>query len=510
MIGQGPADARSADHRRRNPDAGGRSPSVERILERVSREVGSDGFSRYFRHQTRVRYVDGRLDVTVPTGFVAELIGKRFGPSLVRAAQEEMGTEPAVELRFNVDRTAFDASGDAAVTDEAAAIAPPPPPRRAPARREPGRDPGRYLLEDFVVGDSNRLAFTAAERLAEPDCPRSFSPLFIHGACGLGKTHLLQGVAHRFRERHPGLNVVYTTAEAFTNDYVNAVRAGRLDVFRKTYRAIRLLCIDDVQFLSNKHATQGELLHTFDAIDLGGARIVLASDEHPRQVRKLSAALVSRFMAGMVVKLDAPDPALRQRIVARLAERRGLTVEPAAAALIAARCSPPGQSCSVRDIEGAITRIQAVRRLHPEFAAGSDIGLVVTRLALCAGESPCTTGLRRPVRAEQIIDEVCRTLRVEHSDLVGRGRHKRVVLARSVAAHLCRGMTTMSFPEIARAMGRPNHSTIVTACKRIQDQLEDASALDLGADSVPELAGLNLRGLIDQVRDDIARSVPGA
>jgi chromosomal replication initiator protein len=451
-----------------------------------------------------MRLAEGRLDVVVPTGFVADLIGRKFRDSILRAAREELDGSP-VELTFSVDRSAF----PGATTSDAA-----PRPESAPkAAAERSAAPVRYRLEDFIVGESNRLAYTAAERLAEPDCPASFSPLFIHGACGLGKTHLLQGVATRFRQKNPGAQVVYSSAEAFTNEYVAAVRSGRLDAFRRTYRAVALLCIDDVQFLSNKHSTQNELLHTFDAIGLEGARVVLASDEHPRRVRALSAALVSRFMAGMVVRLDPPEPALRERIVQRLAERRGLKLEPAAAALVAARCGgSQGLGGSVRDIEGVITRIDAMRRLLPELAQGERAGLVLVRkaLGLDGGGAPAPGRSLRPIRAEQIVEEVCRTLRVEQVELLGRGRHKRVVLARTLSAHLCRQLTTMSYPEIARALGRPNHSTVVTACKRIAEQIQRDEGLKLGPDGCPDLAGLTVRTLTDQVRDDVLRAAPGA
>jgi len=477
-------------------EARGREGSVERILARLEGEVGPDGVSRYFRHQTRLSYRDGRLDVAVPTGMVAELIGTRFGDSLRRAARHEMaGRDAEVQVTIRVDGAAFSNGVPGADAK---------PERPAPARRPGDGLRLRYRLEDFVVGQSNRMAFAAAERLAEPDCPRSFSPLFIHGLCGVGKTHLLQGIAARFQQRHPRQRVVYTTAEAFTNEYVVAVRSGRLDSFRASYRAVRLLCIDDVQFLANKVSTQGELLHTFDAIDLDGARVVLASDEHPRTVRKLSAALVSRFLAGMVVRLDPPEPALREKIAARLAAARGLALDSAACALIAARSAGPGGTGTVREIEGALTRIEAMRRLMPE--AGS--GLLLIRKAL--GIDDGSPAARRPIRVEQILQEVCRTLRVSMHELVGKGRHKRVVLARACVAHLCRALTTMSFPEIARAMGRPNHSTVVTASKRLQEQLAAEAPLDLGPDHIPELSGLDLHSLVDQLRDDILRSVPGA
>jgi chromosomal replication initiator protein len=439
-------------------------------------------------------------------------MGRKFRESILRAAREEFDAGRPIELTFSVDRGAFAPAGSAE-GPAARADTPVAAPARPPTER--GSHAGlRYRLEDFIVGESNRLAFTAAERLAERECPASFSPLFIYGACGMGKTHLLQGIAHRYRERNPGAHVVYIPAEAFTNEYIAAVRTGRLEPFRKTYRGVGLLCIDDVQFLSNKNATQGELLHTFEAIGLDGARIVLASDEHPRRVRALSAALVSRFMAGMVVRIDPPEPALREKIVGRLAERRGLRLDPAAAALIAARSGGTGQGLggSVRDVEGVVTRVEAMCRLLPELAQGERIGLVLVRkaLGLDEGASPVFNRSRRPIRAEQIIEEVCRTLRVEQVELLGRGRHKRVVLARTLSAHLCRQLTTMSFPEVARALGRPNHSTVVTACKRIAEQIARDDGLNLGTDGCPELHGLTIRTLVDQVRDDILRGAPGA
>src|SRR5262249_7964579 len=155
--------------------------------------------------------------------------------------------------------------------------------------------------------------------------------------CGLGKTHLLQGVARRLQEVRPSAVVRYTTGEAFTNEYIAAVRAGsgKCEQFRRAYRGVGLLCIDDVHFLANKQATQGELLHTFDAIDLSGARVALASDEHPRMVRSFSEALVSRFMSGAVVKLDFPERELRERMILAIAGRRGHTIDPAGVRLLA-------------------------------------------------------------------------------------------------------------------------------------------------------------------------------
>ncbi len=500
----------------RTPGDAGAS-KVERIISRIEQEVGAERYARYFQHQTRVGVENGRLDITVPTGFMADLIGRRFGDSLRKVASAELG--PGADgstgtVKFRVDRGAFVQTSPMPQLSGAHEL-------RAVRTSRQSAAPGalRYRLEDFVVGESNRLAYSAAERLADPAGPRSFSPLFIHGTCGLGKTHLLQGIAARWRERDSRAVVRYTTAEQFTNEYVTAVRGGKLDAFRKSYRGVDVLCIDDVHFLANKTSTQGELLHTFDAIDLDGARVALASDEHPRQIARLSAALVSRFMSGMVVRLDPPEPALRERIIAKLAERRGMRLDKTAVTCLAGELGgPPG--ATVRDLEGALTRVEALCRLLPETAGGSIIGIAQVRRALGLAEAGVAAGgrgPRRPVRIDTIRDEVCRLLRVDVTELMGRGRHARVVLARSVISHLTRALTTMSYPEIARAMGRPNHSTIVTACKRIQGQIERGENPDFGSgaglggasDVAPELQGLSLAALCDVLRAAVLRAAWG-
>jgi chromosomal replication initiator protein len=269
--------------------------------------------------------------------------------------------------------------------------------------------------------------------------------------------------------------------------------------------------VDDVHFFSSKQKTQSELLHTFNELDLSGSRLALVSDEHPRQVRDLSRALVSRFMSGLVVRLDAPEPELRERILQRAAERRGLRIDPAAVRFVAQRGTSGPSPASIRDLEGDLARIEAHARLEPTLV-GDDgvIGLNLVRRAFGSESGTGVSGLvvRRPVRGEEIVAGVCATFRVDTSELMGRGRHPRVVLARSAAAWLARSMTTMSFPEIARVLGRPNHSTVVTACQRIGKQIEADEPMDLGHDRpIPELSGLSIREAVERLRQDILRGI---
>lgn len=493
--------------------------NVPRMLSRLSDAIGKDHFGRYFDRQARFELHAGTLDVTVPSDFLVKLIERRFGGAIRRTACEVSGKD--VEVRFHADRQAFGFAPIAPVApgptlSPAGKVIVPPAKNQSSRVAVPSRPKTglllRHKLSEFMVGTSNRLAYAAAIRVAED--PTFSGSIFIHSECGMGKTHLLQGLAIRFLEIHPAASVRYTTAETFTNEYVMAIKANKMDAFRKQYRKLDLLCVDDVHFFSRKEATQGELLHTFDAIGLEGARVVLASDEHPREIATLSERLRSRFMAGAVVKIDAPDADLRPRLIRHLASRRGLTLEDAAVALLSERTSRSigtlgGFGGSVREIDGLLIQVEAVYRLLPEFAStDGHIGAILVRkaLGLADGERGSARA-RKPITIHAISSEVCKALSVEVSELMGKGRHKRVVLARALTAHLCRKLTNHSFPEIARGMGRPNHSTVITACKRLAQQISVNERVeeDVTLGLSPELRGLDVAQLVDAMGERVVR-----
>ncbi len=476
---------------------------VEQVWKRLEMDLGHEKIQRYFSGQTLLALKDNRLEVTVASGLSARMLSTQFGESLRRAATPDAGAE--VQVDFQVDRNAFE-------TRPA-----PAPPKAQPRHRPAPRPTARYRFDNFIVGAANKLAHAAALRVAEEEGPAA--PLFIHGSCGLGKTHLLNAITARYTERRPGAHVKYTTAEAFTNEFINALRTGKVDNFRKAYRKVDLLCIDDAHFLSNKEATQTELLYTLDAIGLDGARLVLASDEHPREIRKMSDKLISRFMAGAVVKVETPDDELRPRLLRHLAQGRAMSLDDAALKLLCERSarsvgSLGGFGGSVRELEGLLIQVEAVHRLFPESSGGDVIGVGLVRraLGLSTEEGRDNTPApalrpRRPIAASTIVAEVCRSLGVDLSDFMGKGRHPRVVLARSVTSFICRKLTTLSFPEIARAMGRGNHSTVITAHRRIERDLPKKDTLP--ADLAPAHAGCTLMELIDALSKQIVRNASG-
>ena len=374
------------------------------------------------------------------------------------------------------------------------------PPPAAPERRRRSKSEGAVRkrwhksLDDFVVGPCNELAYAAAKRMADEQIEPG-TPLFIHGDCGLGKTHLLQGICRYASERNPGRKIHYTTGEQFTNEYIAAVISNSLDSFRKKMRRLDLLVVDDVHFIASKEKTQQEFLHCFNEIELSGARVVMASDCHPKLIKQFSDALVSRCVRGMVIRMDTPDSHTRLRIVEALAERRGLAVPLSVIEAIVERCDG-----SVREIEGLLNKLQALSLVYPT-AQRSLPGMPAMGLSLIDRlfqDQPAKTPTR-PVRYETVQDAVCECFALSPELVTGRVRRSHVVLARSLMVLLAYELTGMSYPEIAAAMGRPNHSTIITATQRIKRQLKENEPVLLPG----QPAATTPRGLYDQIKKEI-------
>lgn len=356
-------------------------------------------------------------------------------------------------------------------------------------------DSGLRDLDGFVVGTSNRLAWTAAMQTGDPREIPPAGMLFLHGDCGVGKTHLLQGLCRRFRQiaAASGMpaRVRYVTGEQFTNEFIAAVRDHTIDRFRERVRRLDLLAIDDIHFLENKVRTQNELLHTLDAIGLTGARIALASDGHPTVIRRCSRGLVNRFLSGMVIEVERPDRETRRLIARRLAEFRSMRVGEAAIEAIASRCVG-----SVREIEGAVTKIAAMHQLIAAAdagpaATGREIGLTtVERVLHDASARPA-----RPVQLSGIVDAACNRLDISRTEIVGGSRKGRASLGRSVVSFLAKEMTPASYPEIARGLGLASHASVHRAVQTTRRRVD-------GGDRVRDVDGgqVELRELIDQVR----------
>jgi chromosomal replication initiator protein len=442
----------------------------------------------WFDHTTDFLVDGSHLRIEADSRFVADWIERHFREAIHTAARGELGDTASIELAVRLrPATKTPDKGRASSATETL------PGGTGTPRRSNRRSAHRNIpsLEEFQIGDSNRLAFDAASRVADA-LDGASTMLFVHGECGIGKTHLLRGLCRRRRDRQPRAKVRYATGEQFTNDYIAAVRSGELDQFRKQLRRLDLLAIDDVHFLSNKNATQSEFLHTVDALAMSGSTVVVASDAHPRLIGRFSGPLVSRFLSGMVVRVERPDRELRVRLVQRLAAERSLLFTDAALETVAGRCVS-----SVREIFGALTRLEALARLDGVRSTEPIGSLAVERALL---EEPVSSG-GKPIRLSRIIEVVCNEIGVNRDELLSSGRHRKVVLARGLCAYLARELTNACFPEIASALGRTTHSTVHTADRRTRKQLEDDIRVpDIGEEPI------RLRDLVDQIRRELRRS----
>lgn len=435
------------------------------MADRLMGEVGADRYARYFQGAVRLESEGDGLSVLVPSEFHKRWLERQFDEAVRKVARAELGevsvtwsVEDAVEA--GVTNGSMDGGKDGAPTPPGAPSAPP-----SPHKLDHGRSGAvRHRLEEFVVGDCNRLAHSAAMRMVEGG-PGAFGVLFLHGVCGVGKTHLLQGIARRARANDPSTRVRYTTGERFANEYIASVQNRSIESFRRRYRGVDLLCVDDLHFIAGKRGTQAEFLHTFATLDLEGARVVLASDEHPKHIRDLQESIVSRCVSGMVVGIERPDRETRRAIAERLARKRGLVLDEGAVEALASL-----EVGSVRELEGSVMHLEACVKLLPDVVQMHDgvVDCSLVRRVLGVRE---TARPARPFRVDEILHAACAVLDVEASEVLGPSRHRRVVIARSITAKLSKEMTTHSYPEIAKLMHRPNHSTVITAKKRIDTQI---------------------------------------
>lgn len=469
---------------------------LARLADAIAQRVGQQRFHVWFNNSTRLDLRHDGLEIAVPNDFISEWIGTHFTRPIQEAAHEVLGC--SLHVRFAVVPQLFEvepvteAEPAAAGNDEMRArvriapshttahsvahsatsmIATQPISRpTAPARdlseltssssaQSAQRVRLRHVLDTLVVGRSNQLAFNAASHVAEFPGTQ-YNPLFIHGACGLGKTHLLQGICRKFVQHHPTRRWTYITGEEFTNEYVVALRTNKVDSFRRKMRELDLLVIDDVHFLSGKKATQEEFLHTFNAIEAMGRQVVMASDSHPKMIEEFGESLVNRFVSGMVVRVESPNLEMRAEILRNMCRRglkegaKPLLLDEQVINWIAQRVTQ-----NVRELEGAITRISAYVKL-----TGRPANMALAQEVLGDLDRQMVT----PIKPETILQTVSTYFGIDHSDLMSGHRQRTVSLARSIAMYLVRRLAKLSYPEIGGRMGKRNHSTVISACRRIE------------------------------------------
>jgi len=433
---------------------------ITAINDAIAHQIGAQKFRIWFKNSTRMTFADGYLKVGIPNLFIGNWIESHFLTEITAAVQTVKGQ--AAKVIFNLDpdlagnQRKVQLDSQAASVEKTSSV--------SPARSEMpaaipvfNSRPLKLILSTFVVGPTNQLAYNAAKTIiSEEKSP--FNPLFIHGTCGIGKTHLLQGICNEWIKTKPGAHWIYLSAEEFTNQYVLAIKTKKLEAFRKRFRAADLLAIDDIHFLANKLSTQEEFLHTFNSVDMAGKQIVLASDAHPKMIGQLSDSLVNRFVSGMVVKIESPDFVTRCTIIRARAKMMNKVLPDAVVEFIAHNLKT-----NVRELEGALLKIVAFSALGNE------------KISLAMARQVLEDHISRTDPIVHISDIEAATstfFGITPADLHSSKKDRTVTLARAFSMFLARKHTKMSFPEIGRFMGGKNHATVLLACRKINELLE--------------------------------------
>ncbi|MFF9196467.1 chromosomal replication initiator protein DnaA [Streptomyces sp. NPDC014779] len=314
----------------------------------------------------------------------------------------------------------------------------------------------KYLFDTFVIGSSNRFAHAAAVAVAEAPA-KAYNPLFIYGESGLGKTHLLHAIGHYARSLYPGTRVRYVSSEEFTNEFINSIRDGKGDAFRKRYRDVDILLVDDIQFLASKESTQEEFFHTFNTLHNANKQIVLSSDRPPKQLMTLEDRLRNRFEWGLTTDVQPPELETRIAILRKKAVQEQLNAPPEVLEFIASRISR-----NIRELEGALIRVTAFASLNRQPV---DLGLteIVLKDLIPGGEDTAPE-----ITAGAIMAATADYFGLTVEDLCGSSRSRVLVTARQIAMYLCRELTDLSLPKIGAQFGGRDHTTVMHADRKIR------------------------------------------
>lgn len=317
----------------------------------------------------------------------------------------------------------------------------------------------KYTFENFVVGDSNRFAQAASLGVATSPGTK-YNPLFIHGGVGLGKTHLMQAIGHRARERHPDRTVVYIPGETFVYHVVSSIRENKTDLFRKKYRNVDVWLVDDIQYIAGRERTEAEFFHTFNALYETNKQIIITSDCPPKELQLITDRLRSRFEWGLIADIRPPDTETRIAILQKKLMDQEINVPYEVLSYMADLIQ-----CNVRVLEGALQKVLAYASLY-----GEKITLPKAKEILkdySTAEGPFRVTL------ELIQQRVCEQFGIAQEDIVGKSRSKGMVVPRQIAMYICRELTDLSLPEIGKGFGGRDHSTVIHSYQKTKEMIEE-------------------------------------
>ena len=443
------------------------------ILDESRKVINPQTFKTWLEPTQAVALSEDRLLVTVKNQFAVDYIEGQYGTVLSRIAGSLFDTDLSIAFQSDSEDQPETLGSRTISASELA------PAARAAVERSSSTGPvnqgmplnPRYTFETFVVGNSNQWAHAASQAVAETPA-HAYNPLFIYGGVGLGKTHLMQGIGNEALASGKLQRVCYLSAEQFMNQMIEALQFGKTLEFRNKYRRMDLLLIDDVQFLQGKDATQEEFFHTFNALYDAHKQIVVTSDRPPKEIPTLEERLVSRFEWGLVVDIQPPDLETRIAILQHKAARNNLQLPQDVVLFIAKNVKS-----NVRELEGSLIRLIAHSSLN-----GSDITIELAEEVL----KNILTHETVRITVERIQQEVAQEYGVTIDGLKSKKRTKTLTVPRQVAMYLCRQHTDLPLVEIGQAFGGRDHTTVIHACDKVENEIQQDRTIRLRVEQLRE------------------------
>ena len=425
----------------------------EQVMEALKNHVNKPSWDMWIKSIRPLGFLENTILVEVPNKFAKEWLEEHYS-SLIKhilnlITNEDISFKLVVPDEAPLEENQVKASAK----------------KKGPKKQSKYIDEGifftlnpKYTFETFVVGNSNRFAHAACLAVAESPA-QAYNPLFIYGGVGLGKTHLMHAIGHYILENNPEMKVAYVSTEKFTNDLINSIKDDNPEEFRNKYRSIDVLLIDDIQFLEKKERTQEEFFHTFNALYEANKQIVISSDRTPKELSTLEDRLRSRFEWGLITDIQPPDLETRIAILRKKAQLDNLIVDDSVLNFIANEIVS-----NIRELEGALIRVVAYAGLHGEP--------ITVDLATRALKDLLPSNHLKPITISLIQQVVANFYGLTVEDLKAKKRTKSVAFPRQVAMYLCRELTESSLPKIGEEFGGRDHTTVIHAHEKIQQDLK--------------------------------------
>ena len=419
------------------------------VLGEIELSVPHASFTTWFKNTELEEIRDGVAVVAVPNIFVKAQLDKKFlsqvcdvlkrtdiAPNGVLFEVKTEGKKHAISRDLSVDK-------DTERTVESLIL---PSRKSSTTNLNP-----RYTFDNFIVGSSNDLAYAAARAVADHPGDK-YNPLFLYGGAGLGKTHLMQAIGNDIVRRQPKARVLYTTTEAFVNEFLDYIRFKKQG-FSDKYRNVDVLIVDDMQFIANKEKTQDEFFHTFNDLHQNNKQIIISSDKPPKSIPTLTDRLRSRFEWGMAIDIQMPDYETRCAIITAKAGQSGMELDPSVVEYLATNIKT-----NIRELEGALNQILAYSEMS---GITPDVAITEGMISNIKKTRP------QHITAKQIIDKTARYFQIDPKDICSPKRDRHIVVPRQIAMYLLRNELKLSFPVIAKELGRKDHTTAMHSVEKI-------------------------------------------